>query len=456
MKKGFYVIGLAIFVLILTSALQTPDKIAYVEGEVLVKFRPSASAQAVSSAASSVEATDVSQILNTDFRKIKFAKTRQVESAVQTLQSLPEVEYAEPNYIYYALNTPNDPSFGELWGLENTGQSGGLAGADISAVQAWDVTTGSDQVVVGIVDTGIDYQHEDLAANIYKNPGEDAWANPNDPTSGNGIDDDGNGKVDDWMGWNFIDETNIAKDDNMHGTHVAGTVGAVGSNGKGVVGINWKVKLVPLKFLDYEGSGTTEDAIEAIIYAADLGAKVLNNSWGGGAYSQALLDAIKYANEKGVLFVVAAGNDGTNNDVTPTYPANYNVENVVSVAASDRADQRALWGSGGDGGDDCGFNCSSAMAATPGSNYGPKTVHLAAPGKEIYSSVPGGYRTLSGTSMATPHVVGAVALLLARNPSLTAVQLKQVLMNSVDVLPAFEKTVISGGRLNVAAALASF
>jgi subtilisin family serine protease len=455
MKKALLLIGLSIFVLILSSALQTPDKIAYVEGEVLVKFRPSASAQTVSSVASRVEATAVTRILNTDLRKIKFAKTKQVESVVQTLQSLPEVEYAEPNYIYYALNTPNDPSFDELWGLENTGQSGGLAGADISAVQAWDVTTGSDEVIVGIVDTGIDYQHEDLAANIYKNPGEDAWANPNDPTSGNGIDDDGNGKVDDWIGWNFIDETNVAKDDNMHGTHVAGTVGAVGNNGKGVVGVNWKVKLVPLKFLDYDGSGTTEDAIEAIIYAADLGAKILNNSWGGGAYSQALLDAIKYANEKGVLFVVAAGNDGTNNDETPTYPANYNVENVISVAASDRADQRALWGSGDDGSDDCGFNCSSAMAATPGSNYGPKTVHLAAPGKEIYSSVPGGYRTLSGTSMATPHVVGAAALLLARDPSLTAVQLKQVLMNSVDVLPAFEKTVISGGRLNVAAALQS-
>jgi subtilisin family serine protease len=455
MKKGFYLIGLSIFVLILSSALQTPDKIAYVEGEVLVKFRPSASAQTVSSVALRVEATAVTQILNTDFRKIKFAKTKQVESVVQTLKSMPEVEYAEPNYIYYALNTPNDPSFDQLWGLENTGQSGGSAGADISAVQAWDVTTGSDQVLVGIVDTGIDYTHEDLADNIYRNPGEDAWANPNDPSSGNGIDDDGNGMVDDWIGWNFIDETNVAKDDNMHGTHVAGTVGAIGNNGKGVVGVNWKVKLMPLKFLGYDGSGTTEDAIEAIIYATDMGAKVLNNSWGGGAYSQALLDAIKYANDKGVLFVVAAGNDGTNNDVTPTYPANYDVENVISVAASDRADQRALWGSGGDGGNDCGFNCSSAMAATPGSNYGPKTVHLAAPGKEIYSSVPGGYSTLSGTSMATPHVVGAAALLLARDPSLTAVQLKQVLMNSVDVLPAFEKTVISGGRLNIAAALES-
>ena len=452
MRKGLYIIGLAVFTLIISAALQSPQGPEYVEGELLIKFSETVTAQAIESTLAQAGAQTVEIFSAIGVRHIKLAPSQSVEDAVKQFSALPNVEYAEPNYIYHTHAVPNDPSFGDLWGLQNTGQTGGLEGADISAVEAWDITTGSDQVIIGVIDTGIDYKHPDLSANIYTNPGEDAWAIPNDPTSGNGFDDDGNGYVDDWKGWDFISNDNDPYDDNMHGTHCAGTIGAVGNNATGVVGVNWTVKLMPLKFLDSSGSGDTADAIKAITYATDMGAHILSNSWGGGGYSASLEDAIKYANDHGVLFVAAAGNDGTNNDTTPHYPSNYDVPNVIAVAASDDSDQRALWGGGG-GGDDCGFLCSSAMAVTPGSNYGPKTVDLAAPGKGILSTVPGGYNTLSGTSMATPHVAGAAGLILAKTPNLSVTELKARILDNVDVLPAFENIVLSGGRLNVAKAL---
>ncbi len=452
MRKGFYFIGLVLFTLAISAALQSPSEPEFVKGELLVKFSPGVTTQAIATSISQLGAQSVEEISAIGVQKIKIATTQSVNEAADKFRALSNVVYAEPNYIYHAFNTPNDPSFNNLWGLNNTGQTGGLEDADIDAPEAWDITTGSDQVIIGVIDTGADYKHSDLEANIYTNSGEDAWTNPDDPSSGNGIDDDGNGKVDDWKGWNFISDSNNPMDDNMHGTHVSGTIGAVGNNNVGVAGVNWTVKIMPLKFLGSDGSGNTDDAIKAIIYATDMGAKVLSNSWGGGGYSSALEDAIKYANDHGVLFVAAAGNDGVNNDITPSYPANYEVANVISVAASDHSDQRALWGIGG-GGDGCGLTCNKAVAATPGSNYGPKTVDLAAPGKDIYSTVPGGYSSLSGTSMATPHVSGAAGLLLAKSPNMTAQQIKDRLISTVDVLPDFENIVVSGGRLNVANAL---
>lgn len=458
MRKGLYVIGLGLFVVILSAALQAPKKPEFVPGQILVKFRPDISAQAMESAMLEVKAQRVAAFSEIRVQQLILGEDIKVEEAVKKLAALPNVEYAEPNYIYHTMGRPDDPNFSQLWGMDNTGQTGGTVGADIKALSAWDITTGNGTVLVGVIDTGVDFTHEDLAMNIYNNPGEDAWSNPNDPSTGNKVDDDGNGKVDDWKGWNFIANNNNSYDDNMHGSHCAGTIGAIGNNGKGVAGVNWTVKIMPLKFLDSGGSGDTSDAVDAIIYAANMGVKILSNSWGGGGYSQALKDAIDYANSKGVLFVAAAGNDGTNNDVSPNYPSNYDSPNVLAVAASDDKDQRALWGSGGGEDDEpCGFVCSNAMAATPGSNYGKNTVDLAAPGKGILSTVPGNsYRSLSGTSMATPHVAGAAALLLAKSSGLTPLDLKNYLMNSVDKLPAFKDITVSGGRLNVYTALQSF
>lgn len=439
----------------LSAAIQQAPAPEYVEGEVLVKFSDGINAQAVNSALAQVGAQTIETLEFVGVHHVKLNSGKSVKKAIEEFSALSNVVYAEPNYIYVTEKTPNDPQYNQLWGMNNTGQTGGLADADIDAPEAWDINTGNGEVIVGIIDTGIDFAHEDLAVNIYTNPGEDAWADPNDPTTGNGQDDDGNGKVDDWKGWNFINNSNNAYDDNMHGTHCAGSIGAVGNNNIGVVGVNWNVQLMPLKFLDSGGSGTSTNAIKAIEYAVTMGVHVLSNSWGGGGFSTTMEDAIKKANAAGILFVAAAGNDGTDNDLYPHYPSNYEVDNVVAVAASDHGDNRALWGSGG-GDDGCGFVCSNAMAAVPGSNYGKTTVDIAAPGKEILSTVPGNsYGVLSGTSMATPHVAGGAALLLSLNPNLSISELKAALLNTVDPLDDFENKLVSGGRMNIHAALQS-
>ncbi len=455
MRKGLYFIGFAVLLVMLSAAIQQPPAPEFVDGEVLVKFSDGVNAQAVNSALAQVGAQAIETIEFVGVHHLKITSEKSVKKAVDEFSALPNVVYAEPNYIYSTEVTPNDPKYNQLWGMHNTGQTGGLSGADISAPEAWDIHTGNGAVIVGVIDTGIDYTHDDLAINIYTNPGEDAWSNPNDPTTGNGQDDDGNGKVDDWKGWNFVNNSNNPYDDNMHGTHCAGSIGAVGNNGTGVVGVNWNVKMMPLKFLDSSGSGSSTNAIKAIEYAVQMGAHVLSNSWGGGGFSATMEEAIKKANNAGILFVAASGNDGTDNDLYPHYPSNYQVNNVVAVAASDHSDNRALWGSGG-GDDGCGFVCSNAVAATPGSNYGATTVDIAAPGKEILSTVPGNsYGVLSGTSMATPHVAGGAALLLSMNPNLTIDELKAALYNNVDPLDDFENKIVSGGRMNIFAALKS-
>lgn len=456
MRKGLYFIVLAVLLISMSAALRAPADPEYVEGELLVQFKESVSAQSAVRVFSQTGATALEFFPQIDVYHVRLKTGESVRDAVLQFKALNDIVFAEPNFLYSIDLQPNDPQFSKLWGMENTGQTGGLADADIDAATAWDVSTGSEQVVVGVIDTGIDYTHPDLAANIYTNPGEDAWLNPNDPTTGNGVDDDGNGKIDDWKGWNFLDNTNNPFDDNMHGSHCAGTIGAEGNNGVGVVGVNWRVKLMPLKFLDSRGSGSTVGAIDAIIYAANLGVDVLSNSWGGGGFSTAMENAIKYANTKGVIFIAAAGNDGTNNDDLPNYPSNYEVANVIAVAASDHSDKLALWGSsGGDDNNDCGLICASAVAAVPGSNFGPTTVDIAAPGKDILSTVPGaGYSALSGTSMATPHVAGAAALLLAVNPNLSIADVKNALFSTVDKLDAFTNKIVTGGRMNIGAAVA--
>ena len=308
--------------------------------------------------------------------------------------------------------TPNDPGMSQLYGMTK-----------INATGAWNLTTGSRSVVVGVIDTGIDYTHPDLAANMWRNPGEIA---------GNGIDDDRNGFVDDIYGYNFVNNNGNPMDDNSHGTHVSGTIAAVGNNSQGVAGVNWNTSLMALKFLDSNGSGYISDAIRAVNYATmmksryGVNVRVLNNSWGGGGYSASLDSAIQASNNAGILFVAAAGNSGTNNDTTAQYPANYSSPNVISVAATDQNDQLAS------------FSC-----------YGATTVDLAAPGVSIYSTVPNNrYAVYSGTSMATPHVSGVAALAWAYKPNATVAEIRNALLQGVDHVSSLTGKVATGGRLN--------
>lgn len=349
------------------------------------------------------------------------------------------IAFAEPNHMVFATaTTPNDPDFGKLWGLNNIGQTSGKVDADVDATEAWDVTKGSATVKVGIIDTGVDYNHPDLAPNIWTNPGETGLdANGHDKAT-NGIDDDGDGYIDDVHGWNFAGDNNDPMDDFFHGTHVAGTIGAVGNNGKGVSGVCWNVSIVPIKFLDAYGSGTDSDAIDSIYYATKVGVRLTSNSWGGGGYSQAMKDAIDDAGSKGILFIAAAGNDGMNNDISPSYPASFTSGNIISVAATDDKDNLADF-----------------------SNYGEASVDVGAPGVKIYSTlpthvtdamdwygVPANYGYLDGTSMATPHVSGAAALLWSRSPTLSASQVRYRILTRSDKLNPFINSISSAGRLN--------
>ncbi|MDZ7364183.1 MAG: S8 family serine peptidase [candidate division KSB1 bacterium] len=358
--------------------------------------------------------------------------------AVQACQADPNIEYVEPNYYLYAIETmaerepfalkqgsprvPNDPRFGELWNMRNSND------ADIDGPEAWATQTGSNDVLVAIIDTGIDYNHEDLQEQMWRNPGESGNGKEN-----NGVDDDNNGYQDDYRGWNFVFDNNDPYDNNGHGTHCAGVVGAVGNNGRGIAGVNWRVKMMAIKFLDQNGSGTTQDAAEAIIYATKMGAKVLSNSWGGGENSRTLQDAIQFASDRGVLFIAAAGNESSNTDRVANYPSTYNVPNVVAVASSDRND-----------------------ALSSFSNYGRYTVDLAAPGSSILSAQPlNRYQLLSGTSMATPHVAGVAALIWAQYPTLTMHQVLVRLLGSTDRKNAFIGRMVTGGRLNAANAFST-
>src|SRR4028119_1640898 len=318
--------------------------------------------------------------------------------------------------------TPNDPGYPLLWGLNNTGQTGGKPDADIDAPEAWDIQTGNQNTVIGVIDTGVDYTHPDLVGNIWTNPGE---------TAGDGIDNDRNGYIDDVRGWDFAYNDNDPMDVDGHGTHVSGTIAGKGNNSVGVTGVAWNAKIMPLRFLDDSGSGSTSNAILAINYATAKGVKLTNNSWGGGGYSQALYDAINTAGQQGALFIAAAGNSSLNNDIIPAYPASYNLSNIISVASTTRTDGLSIF-----------------------SNYGATSVDLGAPGSEIYSTTPGGnYDTYSGTSMASPHVTGAAALVWSQNPTWTAQEVKNRLLQTTDPISALRGKTVSGGRLNINTAL---
>lgn len=349
-------------------------------------------------------------------------------TAVRLLEKDAEVVYAEPNYIYKAFRSPNDPEFGRLWGLKNAGEpdsSGvqGMSGVDINAEKAWDMTTGSDDVVVAVIDTGVDFDHPDLKDN--------AWTNLAELNGQANVDDDGNGYVDDVHGYDFTRDQGDSFDDNGHGTHCAGTIGARGNDGFGVVGVNWNVKIMAVKFLSASGSGTLANAVKAIDYARKMGAKIHSNSWGGGGFSQALKDAIEATRAADQLFVAAAGNESNDNDESAAYPASYDVDNIVSVAAINNR------------GDLAGF-----------SNYGTRKVHIAAPGVNIVSTVPGGkYDSYSGTSMATPHVSGVAGLLLAQESNQTYAMLKERMMTYSRPLAGLRGRVSTGGIVDAYHAL---
>lgn len=355
------------------------------------------------------------------------AKPDTVPNLVKALSSEPLVRFAEPDSIVSAFATfPNDTSFGQLWGLHNTGQSGGTVDADIDAPEAWDLGTGSTDIVAAVIDSGVNHTHPDLAANIWSNPLEVA----------NGIDDDGNGFTDDVRGWDFYSGDANPADENGHGSHCAGTIAAAGNNARGVVGVNWRCRILPLRFLGPTGSGTSSDAIDALNYAVLLRQRGVNlrltsNSWGGGGAEQAMEAAIIASQTAGLLFVAAAGNEGMDNDVTPFYPASYPESNVIAVAATDRNDALA------------GF-----------SHYGLTSVDLAAPGVSIYSTSLGtGYEWLSGTSMAAPHVSGVAALLASLSPSADWATIRRAILAGADPRPSLTGRTATGGRLNALGAI---
>ena len=437
MKAKLSALSLAVLPILAGATGSVQNSTPYHDDSIIVVYKEDASQQEKRSARSLVFAkiSDLnSDEIDDAYRNLLNGRIANFEldgmsikDALKKVRSHPAVLYAEPNYIVGVNGIPNDSEFSQLWGMHNTGQTGGVEDADIDAVEAWDKSTGTKDVVVGIIDSGIDHSHPDLNANMWVNPGE---------VAGDGIDNDGNGYIDDIHGINAITNTGDPMDDNGHGTHVAGTIGATGNNSEGVVGVNHTTAMVGCKFLAANGAGSSADAIKCIDYMVGLknngvNLRILNNSWGGGAFSQAVYDSITASQNADMLFVVAAGNDAVDNDVNPYYPANYDHDSVLAVA---------------------GTNHTDGMYSD--SQWGLTTVDIAAPGRNVYSTIPGNrYATFSGTSMATPHVAGVAALALSVNPELTTAELKELIMTTGDDNAATQGLTVTGKRLNAKNAL---
>ena len=334
--------------------------------------------------------------------------------------------YVEPDYYLKNTADPNDPGYfnRRKWGLHNVGQNNGKSDADIDAREAWDVIHNASDIIVAVIDSGVRMTHEDLKDNLWVNAGE---------IPGNGVDDDRNGYVDDVHGINAIGGTGSPEDDQGHGTHLSGIVGAVGNNGKGSVGVAWKVKIMPLKFIDSTGSGSTSDAIECIDYAIEHGANVINASWGNIGQSFFLERAVRRARNAGVVFVTAAGNNSDDIEDVPNFPASYTFDNILSVCATTERDGLVSF-----------------------SNYGAVSVDLGAPGSTIYSTFyrnDSDYEVMSGSSMSVGFVAGSVALLMSKYPDRAYQDWISALTQTVDPLPALEGRTVTGGRLNLNSAL---
>lgn len=426
------------------TAWAQPGGPAFVPGEVIIQYREGATPAAQQAARASVAAAATERISGAargrghlELASINAAVP--VETAVRRLNADPAVAFAEPNWIYTHTATSNDPYYtnGSLWGMYGDGTSpanqyGSQAG------EAWAAgNTGSHSVVVGVIDEGLFFQHTDLAANL-GNPGE---------TAGDGIDNDGNGFIDDAYGWDFANNDNSLYDggnQDKHGTHVSGTIGALGGNGAGVAGVNWNVNIINAKFLKQNG-GTTANAIKAVNYFTDLktnrGLNIVatNNSWGGGGYSQALHDAIIRGANAGILFIAAAGNDSSNNDSIASYPSNYDTTQGTSTQAAASYDGVIAVAS-----------ITSSGALSSFSNYGATKVDLGAPGSGIYSTLPGNtYGSYNGTSMATPHVTGAAALFASVQPGATAAQIKTAILQSAKPTASLAGKTLTGARLDI-------
>ncbi len=440
----FAVLAMSAAVSSAQSSTQSGLAAPYVDGRLVIKMKEGVGPQERAQIETDLGATTIRRFSRSG-AEVWAISGVSVEEAVATYRKHPSVEYAEPDYIAFELAIPNDPLFSLQWGLHNTGQSGGTADADVDAPEAWDLETGDD-VVIAVFDTGTDYTHPDLAPNLWTNPGEIA---------GNGLDDDGNGFVDDVHGYDFINDDGDPMDDRFHGTHVAGIAAARGNDGVGIAGVNWSAKIMILKFLGADGFGSYTDAAAALEYATTMGVRLSNHSWGGCGFSQLLLDEIEEARAAGHLVVAGAGNGncppfdgGDDNDVTPFYPASYDLDNIIAVAATDHNDDRPDF-----------------------SNFGATSVDLGAPGVDVFSAfLPGvdfdgtyvcsdtdgdRYGYCTGTSMSTPFVAGTAALLWAAHPGLDYLQVRSFILNSVDPVPSMQGITVTGGRLNAAGALAA-
>jgi subtilisin family serine protease len=447
---GAALIALAACFALPAQAQGRPDLVAaslkdrpHVAGELLVQFRAGAGDATKENALRGLGARlhDELRLAHQrqdgkgDLHLVKLPPGLAVAAAMRGLERDANVDFAEPNWIYSHQATSNDTYYtnGSLWGMYGDASSPANAFGS-QAAEAWarGNTCGQSPVYVGIIDEGYMTSHPDLAPNVGTNPGEIA---------GNGIDDDGNGYVDDVHGWDFASNDSTVFDgvNDDHGSHVAGTIGGVGGNSQGVAGVCWSVKLISAKFLGNQG-GTTANAVKAVDYLTDLKTRhglnlvASNNSWGGGGFSQALADAIARAGAAQILFVAAAGNSAVNNDSSPHYPSSYANANIIAVAS---------------------ITSSGAMSSF--SNYGASSVDLGAPGSGIWSTVPvksrgkvaAGYASYSGTSMATPHVTGGAAMYASSRSGLTAAQIKSAILGSVVQTPSLAGKTVTGGRLNV-------
>lgn len=406
----------------------------YVPGEVIIKLKPSGikgSTKAFNSFADRFGMKLAGSWRSMDMHKYKVGADQDMEALAREIEEDPSVEFAEPNYIFNKASLTSFSDVGSLSDLNSKFAAGfSLTSANIEVENAWGNMSGTtNETVVAVIDTGLDMDHNSFTKLCA------LWENEAEKNGTPGVDDDRNGYVDDIHGWNFAYNNNNPDDDDGHGTHVSGIVLGTGIDiltlptpGNECTGAyESKIKIMPLKFLDSSGAGSTSDAIEAIYYAVNNGAKILNNSWGGGSYSRSLHEAIIHSYNRKTLFVAASGNAGMNNDSQPMFPANYDVPNVISVAATSSSDYKASF-----------------------SNFGSSSVHLGSPGVAIYSAIPNSlYGTMSGTSMAAPFVAGVAALMSREQPSMNGYQLKDIINKQSDSKSSLTNYTITGKRLNV-------